>query len=214
MKKFLVILLFVPLAKLQAQSPKFIAAMERNIVVMDTATIPATMQNVANQLERISTAEPKEWLPGYYIAWLNIMMSIQEKDMNKKDAMLDKALDLIAKADAMMPDHSEIYALKSFALSMKIGVDPATRGQKLGMESGIAVARAMKLDPENPRPYLLKGQSAMYTPEQYGGGKEVALPILEQAVEKYKTFKPKNSIMPHWGAKRADEVLEQCKNMD
>ena len=72
----------------------------------------------------------------------------------------------------------------------------------------------MKLDPENPRPYLLKGQSAMYTPPQYGGGKEVALPLLEQAVEKFKSFKPKSSIMPNWGAQRANTVLEQFKNMD
>ena len=181
---------------------------------MDTATTTETMQSLGNQFERIGNAEPKEFLPGYYRAWINIMLSIYEKDNNKKDALLDAALELISKADSLMPDNSEIYALKSFALSMKIGVDPATRGQKLGMESAITLGQAMKLDPENPRAWLLKGQSAMYTPAQYGGGKEVALPLLEKAVEKFKTFKPQSSIMPNWGAKRANEVLEQCKNMD
>ena len=70
----------------------------------------------------------------------------------------------------------------------------------------------MKLDPENPRPYLLKGMGAMYTPEQYGGGKDKALPILEKAVEKFAKFKPTNSIMPKWGKERATKALEECKN--
>lgn len=214
MKKTILSLLTCISMQLHAQSPKYLAAMERNVSMMDTASTVATMQTVNNSFERISKAEPGEWLPPYYISWLNIMMSIREKDNMKKDELLDKALSLVAMADSLSPDNSEIYALKSFALSMKIGVDPATRGQKLGMESGMTLARAMKLDPENPRTYLLKGQSAMYTPAQYGGGKEVAMPLLEKAVEKFKTFKPKSSIMPHWGAKRADEVLEQCKNME
>ena len=52
----------------------------------------------------------------------------------------------------------------------------------------------------------------MYTPEQYGGGKEKAIPVLEMAVAKYKTFKPASPMMPHWGEERANTVLEQCKN--
>ena len=214
MKKILVLVMVALAAQLHAQNPKYVAAMEKNVAVMDTGTTLATMQQVANTFERISLAEPKEWLPPYYIGWLNVMISLREKDNQKKDAMLDYALTLIDRADSLSPENSEIYALRSFALSMKISIDPATRGQKLGMESGIAVARAMKLDPENPRPYLLKGQSAMYTPAQYGGGKDVALPLLEKAVEKYKTFKPKSAIMPHWGEKRANDVLEQCRNME
>ena len=214
MKKILLPFLLIGSLQLSAQNAKYTAAMERNISMMDTARTTGTLQNVYNAFERISKAEPKEWLPPYYMAWLNIMLSMREADNLKKDVMLDKAMDLVQLSDSLSPDNSEVYALKAFCLSMKINIDPAVRGQKLGMESGMSVARAMKLDPENPRPYLLKGQSAYYTPPQYGGGKEVALPLLEQAVEKFKTFKPKNSLMPHWGSKRAEEMLELCKNMD
>jgi hypothetical protein len=214
MKKTLVLLMIALVTQVNAQNAKYMSAMEKNVAMLDTATTQATMQQVTNTFDRIRLAEPKEWLPPYYIAWLDVMMSMHEKDNKKKDSMLDHALMMVDMADSLSPDNSEIWAVRSFALSMKIGIDPAARGQKLGMESGVAVARAMKLDPENPRPYLLKGQSAMYTPVQYGGGKEAALPLLEKAVEKYKTFKPKSSIMPHWGAKRADEVLEQCRNME
>ena len=94
---------------------------------------------------------------------------------------------------------------------MKLSVDPMVRGQELGMQSGMLTATAMKLDPENPRPYMLKGMGAMYTPEQFGGGKEKALPILEAAMEKYKAFKPASSIMPTWGEEQAAKALAECK---
>jgi hypothetical protein len=82
------------------------------------------------------------------------------------------------------------------------------------MQSGMLIDKAIKLDAENPRAYLLKGTGLMYRPPQFGGGKDKAIPVLETAVEKYKTFKPSSSIMPHWGEKRAQEVLEQCKKQD
>ena len=97
---------------------------------------------------------------------------------------------------------------------MKISIDPMNRGRELGMEAGMLSATAIKLDSLNPRPYLLKGQGAMYTPPQYGGGKDKALPLLQLAVAKYKTFKPANNIMPHWGETKAKEALDQCMKMD
>lgn len=214
MKNLLSILLLFPCFQLTAQNTKFIAVMEKNIAIMDTAKSAISMLNLANQFERIGNAEPTEWLPLYYRAWLHIMISYQETDLIKKDALLDMSLELISRADSMMPDHSEIYALKSLALSSKIGIEPAIRGQKFGPISGMALEKAIKLDPGNPRPYLLKGQNALYTPAQYGGGKDKALPLLEQAVEKFKTYKPSNSIMPKWGEKRAQDALNQCKNID
>ena len=79
------------------------------------------------------------------------------------------------------------------------------------MQSGMLTATAMNLDSENPRPYFLKGMGTMYTPEQFGGGKDKAIPLLETALAKYKTFVPKSSIMPNWGEDKAREALEECK---
>ena len=94
---------------------------------------------------------------------------------------------------------------------MKISVDPQNRGQKLGMKSGMLLGKAMQLDPENPRAYFLKGQGLVYTPEQFGGGKDKAIPVLETAVEKFKKFKPASSIMPNWGEAKCKAALEECK---
>jgi hypothetical protein len=139
---------------------------------------------------------------------------LQDEDKGKKDEYFDKAELLAKKADSISPDNSEIYVLKSFINSMKISVDPMTRGPQLGMQSSMLTARAIELDKENPRAYLLKGSGLMYTPPQYGGGRDKAIPVLEEAVAKFKTTKPSNKIMPHWGEARANSMLEQAKKTD
>ncbi len=71
--------------------------------------------------------------------------------------------------------------------------------------------KAITLNPDNPRPYLVKGQNVFYTPAAFGGGKDVAKPLLEKAAAKFATFKPENEIAPDWGKERNNELLTQCK---
>jgi len=194
------------------QDAKYLAAMQRAVSMTDTSTTLESKRSAIMAFERIAASQPKQWLPQYYMGWLHVMMSMQVKINSEKDAMLDKALELTDKADSLSRDNSEVYTLRSFALSMKIAVDPS-RGQTLGIEAGIAADHAIRLDPENPRPYLIKGQGAMYTPVQYGGGKEEALLLIEKSIEKFQN-RPADPLLPHWGEKRANEVLNELKNMD
>jgi len=196
------------------QDAKYIKAMEKNVAMLDTATVTSTFQNASNAFERIAGSNQKEWLPLYYQSYSLVMVGIMQEENSKKDEYYDRAEQLINQADALSPDNSEIAVMQSFVTGMQVSVDPMTRGQKLGMKSGMLIEKAIKLDSENPRAYLMKGTGLMYRPAQYGGGKDKALPVLEEAVAKFKAFKPVNSIMPHWGEKRAIEVLEQCKKQD
>ncbi len=213
MKKLLTLIVAMIALNASAQNSKFEKALLKNVNMMDTVSTVGTWQTATNNVERMAAAEPKEWLANYYSGYANLMLGLNQKDNITKDSYYDRALNYIDKADSIQPNNSEINALHGFALSMKIGVDPQTRGMSLGPQAAMYIAKAKQLDPNNPRPYMLQGQSAMYTPEQYGGGKDKALPLLETAVEKYKNFKLDNPVMPHWGEKRTKDVLEQCKSM-
>ncbi len=213
MKKLLTLIVAMIALNASAQNTKFEKAMMKNVSMMDTASTPEAWTSITNNVERMAAAEQKEWLAQYYAAYSNLLVGVMQKDNSTKDNYFDRAINFIDKADSIQPNNSEIYALRGFALGVKIGVDPMQRGMTLGPQSGMALSKAKELDPSNPRPYYLQGQSAMYTPEQYGGGKEKAIKLLETAVEKYKTFKLDNPVMPHWGEKRTKDVLEQCKNM-
>ncbi len=193
---------------------KYFKAMEKNINMIDSASKESSInifQDAYNGFERIANANQKEWLPLYYQSFCEVMMGLKQTENLKKDEYFDKAETLINKADSLQPDNSEIYVMKSFVTSMKISVDPRVRGQQLGMKSGMLLGKAIQLDPENPRAYFLKGQGLLYTPPQFGGGKDKAIPVLETAVEKFAKFKPTSSIMPNWGDARCKDALEQAK---
>ena len=211
MKKIILSLLMLTVVSSYAQDAKYVAAMEKVLGELDSAKTTLNIQNANNTLERIATANPTEWLPLYYQSYCNIMLGLRQEENGTKDEFFDRAGELINKADVISPKNSEIYVMRAFVLSMKISVDPATRGRKYGMESSALTSEAIELDKENPRAYFMKGQGVLHTPPAFGGGADKALPFLEDAVAKYKTFKPSSSIMPHWGEARANEALSQCK---
>lgn len=194
-----------------AQNKKYVAAIEKNLAMLKSAKTADEFQNAANSFERIASAETKEWLPLYWQAYASILCGMQQNVNAKKDEYFDKALSLLDKANSISKDNSEIYALKSWATSMKISIDPQTRGMELSMQAGVYISTAMKLNPANPRPYFLKGTGLLYTPEQYGGGKDKACPMLKTALEKFDAFKPENTLLPDWGKERCAKLYEECK---
>ncbi len=189
---------------------KFIKTMETTIAMLDTVESPGSMMAVSNRFERIANAEQKEWLPLYYAAFCQIMISYMESDNEKKDEILDKAQALVDKANELEKKNSEIHILMGWIYSARIMVDPMTRGQKFGPQSSAMYTAAEQYDETNPRVDYMRGTSLFYTPPMWGGGKDKALPVLETAAEKYKNFKPKSSIHPTWGEKQTLEMIAQC----
>jgi hypothetical protein len=172
---------------------------------------PQKLEELANTFERIGNAEKTQWLPFYYAAYCNVMTAFQEKDQSKVDVIADKATADIAKADTLNPKNDEVYLIKSLIASSRISVDPQSRGPKYGVEAANWQTEAAKLNSENPRVYILQGQSLFYTPEQFGGSKSEAKKKFELALQKFTTFKPASSIAPHWGEPYAKQLLSQIK---
>ena len=196
-----------------AQNKKFVKAMEKNIASMDTCKTQASFLKMANSFERIGNAEKKEWLPYYYAAYASILVGYMDDNKDKQDEYFDKAQKFADKADSLMPNNSENATMMAWILSAKIGVSPMQRGATLGPQSGALLDKAIELDKTNPRPYYLKGMSAMYTPPMWGGGKDKAITQFQKALDLYSTFKPSSSIMPNWGETQTKENLEKCKKM-
>lgn len=193
-----------------AQDDQYSAAMEKNVAALDSTHSPEGLQALENNFERIANVKQTEWLPYYYAGFCQVMLAFMEQDNSKVDALSDKAGELATKAAALSKDNSEITCLQSMVASSRIKVDPQSRGMEFGMKSAQLLQAAQKLDTSNPRIYLLAGQGKFYTPEQYGGGKDAAKPILEEAVQKFASFKPASAIAPHWGEERAKLLLAQC----
>jgi tetratricopeptide (TPR) repeat protein len=214
MKKSIVYLLLLLATRVVAGDVKFVKAMEGNIAMIDSATTNETYQQAASAIEKLANTHPGEWLTYYYQSYCMVMVGIKQPTSAKKDEYYDKADRLIEKADSISPRNSEIYVMKGFISGLKISLDSISRGPQLGTKTSLYHTQAIEYDKENPRAYLMKGTGLMNTPSQYGGGKKAALPLLEMAVEKFKTFKPSSTIMPHWGQSYANRALEQCRKME
>ena len=95
------------------------------------------------------------------------------------------------------------------AYTQKMLVNPQERWMSDGKQAGEALDKAMQLNAGNPRVYYLQGMAMLGTPEQFGGGKAKAKPLLQKAVDTFATAQPK-PMYPHWGKERAEAALAQC----
>ena len=212
MKKLLLsaLILFITITSF-SQSEKFTKAMKKNLGAMDSSfKNPTDLLKLANSFERIATAEKNQWLPYYYAAFCQVNVGFMEQDKSKVDGIADKAASLIAAADSLAPNNSEISCIKSMIASCHMMVDPMTRWQEYGAESSSNMEASMTQDPANPRPYFLKGQGLKFTPEAFGGGCATAKPALETALNKYATFKAATDIHPNWGKQQAEMLIKGC----
>jgi len=195
------------------ETDKYTRAMETNVPVIDTLRNSAQLVALSATFERIAEAEKTKWLPYYYaaLAQVNAAYFLGEGNMkaDKTDPMADKAEAFISKADALSPNNSEVYVVKKMVASLRMMGDPMTRYMQYGPMAEEALATAIKLNPENPRIYLLQGQDKFYTPEQFGGSKTEAKALFQMADKKYTVFKPKSSIDPVWGKPTVDYFLAE-----
>jgi tetratricopeptide (TPR) repeat protein len=208
MKKMIFSFLMLVSVTAMAQSDKYEAAMKKGFAAMDSAKTVMDWQNTAALFERIADAEKTQWLPYYYaglaystIGWMN--------PGGDADANAEKIKALCDKAEAI-EKNAEIYSLRNMAATQQMIVDPQSRWMTYGQEAAAALQKGLELDPNNPRLHYLQGMSVFGTPEQFGGGKAKAKPILEKAVELYKAEQPK-PMYPHWGQKQAEDALAQCQ---
>jgi hypothetical protein len=193
-----------------SQSEKYVKAMKKNIADIDSMYVRNNAAELANSFERIADAEKTQWLPYYYAAYCNIAASYTEKDKTMIDKIADKAEELIKKAEEIGGENSETNVIRSMIASTHMMVDPQSRWAKYGPASSGYMAKAKSLDSTNPRPILLEGQSKFYTPKAFGGGKDVAKPLFEQAIRMFGTFKPASELHPTWGMGTAKYFLSQC----
>ncbi len=202
------LLLFVTAAF--AQNEKYQKAMEQGISQLNSAKSGEDLQAASASFERIANAEKSQWLPFYYAALAKIWMGFAVPN-EQKDDLANQADAMLTKADELSPNNAEVYIAQNMTSTIHMLVDPQTRWQTYGAKGGEALAKAKKLDENNPRIYFLEGQGVFGMPEQFGGGKAKAKPLFEKSVALFDTYKPKNDLMPTWGKKDAADMLEKCK---
>jgi hypothetical protein len=219
MKQSMLMLLVVTLTTTSiAQSEKYVSAMQPKISVLDTTRDGAVLLDLSNAFERIATAEKSQWLPYYYAALAQVDYGYSKIDPNGMggdaaviDPIADKAEMILNEAEKLRANNSEIFVVRKMIASLRMLVDPQNRYMTYGPAATEALETAKRLNPDNPRVYLLEAQDKYYTPEQYGGSKEEAKTLFQTAMQKYEVFKPENALAPAWGSKTVQYFLSLYK---
>ncbi len=209
-----------------AQSDKYAAAMKQSLSVMDSAKTAADLEGAAATFQRIGDAEKTQWLPYYWAAlalttegWKYYpdakgVTEVKVTDLSGTLTALASRINALAdKADAVATDDSaksEILTIRNMAATQQMLVDPQSRYMTFGAQAAQDLQKAQTLNPNNPRVYYLQGMALFGTPEQFGGGKSVAKPLFQKAVDygKAEQVKP---LYPHWGLEMSVPMLAACQ---
>jgi hypothetical protein len=210
------LLLFIAVCGLSvaafAQSDKYVSSMKANLALFDSTNGKPDYVALSNTFARIGDAEKTQWLP-YYYAGLALSTEGWNNKTLDKDANSGQILAFMDKAQALTTDSSdlsEINAVRNMAYVQQMLVDPATRFMSYGKEASKALATAMALDPNNPRPYYLEGMSLFNKPAIFGGGKAKAKVSFQKALDLYATDQPKE-LHPNWGKVQTVSMIAACQ---
>ena len=156
---------------------------------------------VRGEFERIKQLKKDIWLVDYYIAYTDYNIALTEMESEDKDKIkkyTESGLDVINKSIELKDDFSDAYVLK---VSLNFNRWQYEPGQMNDIISEVKEANilAVKYDADNPRYYLVNGISKYWTPEQFGGGVEEALPDLNRSNELFETRVEPSELYPDWG---------------
>ncbi|MBN1819091.1 MAG: hypothetical protein JXR31_05260 [Prolixibacteraceae bacterium] len=212
MKKsvFIIIALAVNLI-VSAQDTTYYSVLRKGIAFSNLEYRQKNYQELANICERIISLKPDEWLPFYYGAYAYINMSFIEAEPDVKKEYCKKAKIYLEKAKDINPGNPEPDILEAMFCYAMMEITPMVNGPLYLPRSKKALETAKNKDPENPRIYYLEGKSTMYMPAFMGGGKDVAIPLFEKALDLFKRFKPESNVHPSWGKSDTEKLLQECK---
>ena len=155
------------------------------------------LQDARAMAERVAMAYPQDGLilhyEGYALYCEGTVLVVRKQD---GWSQLQRAVSVLQQSLKTRP-LPETHALIATIDGQLIGNDPS-RAMELGMASQQAMSEALSLGAKNPRVWLLRGMSTLFTPPEYGGGAKPAEEQLLKAAELFKTDKPKAGE-PSWG---------------
>lgn len=117
-------------------------------------------------------------------------------DKEELKAELETAVAILKQVHGQ-PWEAEAAALQSTILGRLIGIEGGMSGMTLGPKAGQLLGRAAKQAPQSPRVLLFRAISLLNTPAAFGGDREEAAKVAQQAIDAFAANAQQPG--PHWG---------------
>ncbi len=166
----------------------------------------------ANIFERISKAEPDNWLPPYYVATVNVIYSFTEKDKDKITSQLKKGQDFINDATAISKDNPQIILLQAQLYTAWIVFDGMQYGMTYSPKASELYKKALAMEPNNPMMILANAEWNIGSAKFFGESVESYCKEIQRAIDLSTTFETKGEFYPRFSEERAKKLLaENCQ---
>lgn len=160
--------------------------------------------------ERIASVEKTNWLPNYYVAYINTIEVFKLQDKSKAPELLDKAQQALDNATAVSPNNPELMVVQALIYNAWIVQDPMTNGMKYGGKAMEQYYKAQALAPENPRVVFSKARFEIGSARYWGKDIKPMCAEVERSIGLFAKFKPESAFHPSWGLEKANEALAKC----
>ncbi len=158
------------------------------------------MMDARAYFERILNQEEMEWLTHYYVAYCDYRLTtyvFSKNDMKGAKKYINDGIKHLKVCIDANPNFAEAYSMLSSFYGNKIAIMPWT-GFWYGPKTGKLMQQAIEIGFDNPRVRLQQGISYYFTPEQWGGSKQLAKESFQKATKLFQT-KLNNPVLPNWG---------------
>ena len=207
MKNLLVLFVLLLQLPLQAQSPNQAKVLESAVMQFNQANNPNSYKQLYLQFEQLYSVDKTNWLIPYYAGMTKSIMCLLK--MGDRDALANDALLWVARAK-VIEVNDEIYCAESLAYTAKMSVNPALRWFTYEGKIKNTLSLAKKLNPSNPRAYILEANIQQKLPFIFGGGCKSAKPLIQKAELFISNQNRANSIEPSWGIQSLVKLKKAC----
>ena len=208
MRSFFYILFFsICFLKVQAQANSTNKTLETAVMQFNQANKNLNYQELYIQFEQLYTVNKTNWLIPYYAGMTRSIMCLLK--MGDKDALANDALLWVGRAKSIMAN-DEVYCAESLAYTAKMSVNPLLRWLTYEGKIKKSLSLAKKLNPNNPRAYVLEANIQQKIPYIFGGGCNSVKPLIEKAELCFNTQTKSNLVQPSWGFQSLVQLKKAC----
>lgn len=204
-----VVMLFILLMQLpaKAQVANQAKSLESAVMQFNQLNSTAAYQQVYAQFEQLYATDKKNWLIPYYAAMIQSRMCFLK--MGDNDRLANTALLWIARAKSIELN-DEIYCAESMANTAKMSVNPLMRWLTYEDKIRQPLQLAKRLNPNNPRIYLLEANIQQKLPSLFGGGCKSTKPLIQKAELCLNKQSIPTPMHPSWGNQALTELKKAC----
>lgn len=181
------------------------------VLRLDTVQSVADRRKLAEDFAELAETEKSQWKPYYYAAFCLTRAALEETERGNIDPFCAQATSWLDAAESLRADPSEVAVLRAMILYAKIPVNFMLRAATNLERGQRELERALELNPDNPRAYLVLGQRALRAPEGFGGSTTAALAYLEKALVLFQKQASEEKPGVHWGRTTAQQLAELCR---